>query len=143
MRRSIVVLLFVVLALAACSRGGEEGGLGPPADPMNLPDITGSHYVAGVDPLHAEYGGRVLIVRNDDGNYHFSWVVSGSMQEGTGTVDGNSVTVRWRLVQPTNDRTGTGTYVITEDGGLRGTRTVDGYDEVGTEEIFPVRPEDR
>ncbi len=143
MRRSIIVVLAVVMLTTACSRGSEEGGLGPPADPTNLPDITGSHYVAGVDPLHAEYGGRVLITRNDDGTYDFKWVVSGSMQEGTGTIDGNTVEVRWRLVQPESDRAGTASYVITEDGGLEGTRAVDGYDEPGTEEIFPVRPEDR
>lgn len=132
----VPLLILLLVALSGCS-GDEEGGLGPDADPGRVPSFIGSHFVAGVDPTGAEYGGRVEITKGADGVYQLEWTVSGTLQQGEGHLHGNVLDVVWSTV-PVIGRevNGTAVYVVTVDGGLRGVRYVNGYDGEGTEEIF-------
>lgn len=133
-----VLTVALVLFLVACGSQDESDGLGPDADPASVPDITGSHFVAGVDPSGAAYGGRVLITQGTSDTYHLAWTVSGSLQQGDGRLSGNVLEVNWSSDRGT---TGRATYTVTVEGGLRGVRTIDGYDGEGTEEIFAPREE--
>jgi len=127
----------MVVLLASCGSQNEGGGLGPDADPASLPDITGSHFVAGVDPSGAAYGGRVLITQGAASDtYHFAWTISGSLQQGDGRLSGIELDVNWFS---DGGASGSAVYTVTVEGGLRGTRTIDGYDGTGTEEIFAPR----
>lgn len=132
----VSLLTLLLIALSACA-GDEEGGLGPDANPDEVPSFTGSHFVAGVDPTGGEYGGRVEITEGADGLFQLDWTVSGTLQQGEGRLEGNVLHVTWSTV-PGIGRSarGSAVYVVTVDGGLRGVRYVDGYDGEGSEEIF-------
>ena len=139
MRRPVVILLLVALvALSAC---GEDQGskLAPDAAPGNVPDLADTYVVNGFDPLGTEYGGHLTITEGTGLNrYRLQWIITGSIQEGTGSLDGNQLTVEWTTVQGVNrEARGTAQYTVTEAGELYGTRTVEGSDEIGTEEAFP------
>jgi len=99
--------------------------------------LSGVYVVNGVDPLGFEYSGTVTIT-DDEGDIDIQWLITGAILEGSGRVLGDTLDVDWSAVEaPRGDSTGTATYEITDDGRLVGTRTVDGVDGVGTEEIFP------
>lgn len=109
----------------------------------NLNDIVGTYYVNGVDPQEVEYGGRLEIIPGEEPDeYAMQWIVTGSIQVGTGVRDGDRIEFDWATVAGSTPEerpsAGTGEYTIEEDGTLRGTRTVDGIAEIGTEEAFPV-----
>ena len=103
------------------------------------PGLTGTYVVNGVDPLGVEYSGTVIIGRaSDPGRYTVEWIVTGAIHEGTGTLSGDGFVVEWTTLRgPREGATGTADYTVEDDGRLVGTRTVDGLDGVGTEEIFP------
>lgn len=132
---------FLVLALVLVSACGEDEGsnLAPDAAPGSIPDLLGSYAVNGFDPLGTEYSGHLTITEGEGLNrYHLQWIITGSIQEGTGGIVGNRLEVEWRTVDGFNrDARGTAEYTVTEAGELHGTRTVVGSDEVGTEEAFP------
>ena len=139
MRYSLVRLLVVLLlALSAC--GEDEGtDLAPDAAPGNVPALPGTYVVNGVDPLGTEYGGHLTIIEGEGLNrYQLQWIITGSIQEGTASLEGNLLIVEWNTVQGLNrDARGTAEYRITQAGELYGTRTVVGSDQPGTEEAFP------
>lgn len=111
---------------------------GLPGDSLDSGDgIVGTYVVNGVDPLGIEYSGTVMI-REAGTGYAVQWLITGSIQEGTGTLVGNRFVVDWRTVTVARGpSSGTAEYVVGDDGVLRGERTVVGVDQVGTEEIFP------
>lgn len=120
------------LGLGACAFPGEslEDGEG----------IVGTYVVNGVDPLGAEYSGTVIIAEGDEpGVYTVQWLITDTIQEGVGRLSGDELTVEWSTLAAAGrgDASGTATLTVGDDGVLRGTRTVEGVDEVGTEEIFP------
>ena len=132
----VIALALLVGALAA-------GGCAFPGDSLeDLEGIAGTYVVNGVDPLGVEYSGTVVITPDDtaaDGTYAVEWLVTGTVQKGVGHLAGNRFVVEWSTVEgagPTSS-SGSATYTVAADGVLRGTRTVDGIDEPGTEEIFP------
>jgi hypothetical protein len=109
--------------------------------------IEGTYYVNGVDGRGIEYGGRLEITPGDGSDhYAMQWIITGSIQIGTGVRDGDVLEAEWSTVeglvnQEGTDRSyGTVTYTIASDGSLDGTRTIAGQTEVGTEEAFPVKP---
>lgn len=140
MKRSVMTLLtftiFLALNLAAC-RG--KGKVGPDAPPDDVPEIIGSYSVNGFDPLGAEYGGNLTITAGDTADtYNLQWIVTGSIQEGNGRLEGNTLHVEWTTVSSAAGQShGTATYTITVNGELYGTRTVEGHDGEGTETAFP------
>ena len=109
--------------------------------------IDGTYYVNGVDGRGIEYGGRLEITPGDQpDHYAMQWIITGSVQVGTSVKDGNQLEAKWSTVeglvnQDGTDRSqGTASYTIASDGTLTGTRTIDGQNEPGTEEAFPVKP---
>ena len=139
MRRPLFTLFFaLLLTVAAC--GQDEGSsLAPDAAPGSVPNLLGTYVVNGFDPIGTEYGGHLTITAGEGLNrYHLQWIITGSIQEGTASLEGNRLLVTWNTVQGQNrDAVGTAEYTVTEAGELYGTRTVVGSDEVGTEEAFP------
>ncbi len=138
MRRSLLIVLLALVALSAC--GGEEGSkLAPDAAAGSVPDLLGTYVVNGFDPLGTEYGGHLTIIEGEGLNrYHVQWIITGSIQEGTASLEGNQLVVTWNTVEGQNrDAAGTARYTVTEAGELHGTRTVIGSEAVGTEEAFP------
>ncbi len=138
--RSILALLLVALTLAACSRG--RGLLtGADASPGAIPDLTGTYAVNGVDPLGAEYGGWLAIVAGDAvGQYKLRWIVTESIQEGTGVLEGNRLVAIWRSDMGSDGQSaGAVTYTVTTKGELYGTRTVEGRAGAAQEKAFPNR----
>lgn len=137
-RYSSLLLVVLTLSLSACTARERRGVVGPDADPGAVPDLTGEYAVNGFDPLNTEYGGRLTITPDDTpGTYNLQWIVTGSLQTGTGRVEGNQLLVEWRTIESTVPASGTATYTITVNGELYGTRTITGSDQTGTETAFP------
>ena len=129
---AIPVVILVALA------GGGLAMCGLPGDGLDSGEgIVGTYVVNGVDPVGTEYSGTVTI-REAGTGYSVQWLVTGSIQAGTGTLVGDRFVVDWETItDPRGPSSGTAEYVVGDDGVLRGERTVDGVDGVGTEEIFP------
>lgn len=141
MKRSLIKLLtltiLLTLGLAAC-RG--KGITGPEAPPDDVPEITGSFSVNGVDPLGTEYGGNLTVTAGDAADtYNLQWIVTGSIQQGNGRLEGNTLHVEWETISSTaaGQSHGTATYKVTVNGELVGTRQVEGHPGEGTETAFP------
>lgn len=138
MRRPLLILVLALVFLSGC--GEDEGSnLAPDAASGNVPNLLGSYVVNGFDPLGTEYSGHLTITHGTGLNrYDLQWIITGSIQEGTASLEGNQLLVEWSIVEGLNaDASGTAVYTVTEAGELYGTRTVAGSDETGTEEAFP------
>jgi len=101
------------------------------ADPF-----TGRWLINGIDPIGEEYAGTLTITSTGIDQYQLSWIITGSLLDGTGKLEGNELVAEY--VVGANDRTGTATYEIV-DGLLAGALSLDGVEGVGTEEGFPPR----
>jgi hypothetical protein len=127
-----VTRLPVLLAflLAACSVPGAQVSQGQGLD--------GVYVVNGIDPVGIEYSGTVIIDEADSGEISIQWLVTGAILEGSGRLTGDQLEVEWITVgAPRGDASGTASYTLEDDGRLIGTRTIDGVDGEGTEDIFP------
>ena len=138
---SAAFTLCLVLVLAACSATkGRITGLD--ADPAAVPDLAGEYAVNGIDRSGNEYGGRLSIQPGDAaGHYRLQWIITESIQEGAGAVEGNKLEVAWQSApgQSTQALHGVAAYTITDKGELYGTRTVDGSARSWEEKAFPNR----
>jgi hypothetical protein len=134
--RRFAVPVVILIALSA-------GGLamcGLPGDSLDDgAGIVGIYVVNGVDPIGVEYSGTVTIAETDVvDQYAIQWIVTGTIQLGSGRLRGDRFIVEWDTVTSARgESSGTADYTVGADGVLRGTRLVDGVDEPGTEEIFP------
>ncbi len=130
-------LIFSIL-LSACNKDGEME-IGPPAPLDAVPDIVGEYAVNGFDPLGTEYSGRLSIFPGDTANtYKMQWIIVGSIQEGDGRLDGNTLTVQWHSDQNMGEQSqGTAVYTVSDNGVLDGVRTTEGYPKEGTETAYP------
>ena len=136
--RLLFLLATIVLLTAACAF--------PQQGTDSTDHIEGTYYVNGVDGRGIEYGGRLEITPGDEPNrYAMQWIVTGSVQVGTGIRDGNLLEAEWSTIDGLVSQDGVGrsqgtaSYTIASDGTLNGTRTIEGQDEAGTEEAFPVQ----
>ena len=136
----LALLAAALLILATACAFPQQG-----ADPAG--DISGTYYVNGFDSREIEYGGRLEITPGDQPDqYAMQWIITGSVQVGTGIRDGDLLEAEWSTVEGlvtqegVDHSSGTVTYTITSDGMLDGIRTTAGLTETGTEEAFPVRP---
>lgn len=140
MNRSDVVrrLAVPVVLIFALSAGG-IAMCGLPGDTIeDGPGIVGTYIVNGIDPLDVEYSGTVTIVHRTGNEYGIEWIVTGTVQRGIGRLNGDEFVVEWETVASARgESSGTAVYAVGDDGALRGTRTVDGVDTPGTEEIHP------
>ena len=130
-RRTLAGL--AVAAVAFC------GGCSiPGSEVVDDVGIVGTYTVNGVDAVGIEYSGTVVIDATDEADiYTVQWIVTGAIQEGRGRLDGDRFEVDWSSVtSPRGESSGTAAYMVEADGDLVGTRTIDGVEGVGTEEIF-------
>lgn len=138
-RNHLVLLMVLALALMSCSTRERAQIQGADAAPENLPPLLGNYAVNGFDPLGTEYGGTLSVAPGaGSGQYNLQWIVTGSIQEGVGQVQGNQLIVQWRTVEGLDiDVRGVTTYTITTEGELYGERVVVGLPGVGRENAFP------
>jgi hypothetical protein len=80
------------------------------ADEVELAD--GSYDVEGRNPDGKSYKGTVEIEKDGD-KYNVSWKVGDSAYDGTGTLEGNLLTVEWGSATPV-------VYALADDGSLKG-----------------------
>lgn len=139
---TFVAVAALALMLAACSRGARGQITGADAAPGAVPDLAGEYAVNGVDGAGSEYSGRLSIRPGDAaGHYRMQWIITESIQQGTGAVEGNKLNVEWRAVaeKSAQDVHGSAAYTITDVGELYGTRTVEGSARSWEERAFPNR----
>lgn len=142
MKKTTRLLIFILatLLLTGCTRN-TPGPLTAPADPAALPNITGDYAINGTDPTGAEYGGTLHIEKDDTGAYRLYWIVTGSLQSGSGYIEGNRLLVSWQTYgNATGDIRGTAIYTITQTGQLDGIRTIEGNPNQGIEIAYPNQP---
>ena len=138
-RNVLVVTCLFVLTLSACTMRERAQIKGTDASPDALPTIVGSYSVNGFDPLGTEYGGNLTVAPAEAAyQYKLQWIITGSIQEGEGRVEGNKLIVQWRTVPSIGPgATGLTTYTITTEGELYGQRQVEGQVKLGRENAFP------
>lgn len=144
LKKYLAAALVLALALlSGCSDDGEGEIKGADASPGAVPTLAASYSVNGVDPQGTEYSGNLQVRPGDAaGTYALQWIVTGSIQEGLGQLNGNQLAVRWRTIEGFGlGATGVTTYTITTEGELYGPRTVDGTDRAGEEKAFPNPPD--
>lgn len=128
---SLTITLALLLALLAGSCAFPEEGFDG--------DLEGDYYINGFDQEGIEYGGSLTIVATENPDvFDMQWIITGSIQTGTGTVAANELIVEWQTLEGYGSR-GSATYTIRANGQLVGERTVTGEDGIGTEEAFPIR----
>lgn len=144
MKKYLAAALLLALALLSACSDSEEGKIqGADASASAVPTLTASYTVNGVDPQGTEYSGNLQVRPGDaPGSYALQWIITGSIQEGFGQLQGNQLVVRWR----TSDGIGLGvtgltTYTITTQGEMYGPRTIDGVGKAGEEQAFPNPPD--
>lgn len=131
--------LFLALAFLLTACRGDPAPLGADAPADNVPDIIGSYALNATDGSGEEYGGTLSIFAGGAPNeYKMQWLVSGDIQEGIGILEGNQLTFTWKSVEGTDqDLSGYGSYTVTVNGELYGTRYLDGVEEPGQEAAYP------
>lgn len=128
---SVTIALILSFAISACAFP-EEASDG---------SLEGTYYVNGFDQQDVEYSGHLTITTSTDPEiYELQWIITGSVQAGTGRVDGGKLLVDWNALEgyDTSSR-GTAIYDIKSNGELHGERLVAGQEGVGTEEALPIR----
>ena len=71
-----------------------------------------------MDPIGTEYGGNLTIKPGaSPGEYLLQWIVTGSIQEGGGKLDGNTLRVEWRTVEGIEPSSGVTTYTDHDEAG--------------------------
>ncbi|MDJ0498470.1 MAG: hypothetical protein QNJ89_11610 [Acidimicrobiia bacterium] len=103
--------------------------------------LEGDYYINGVDPQGVEYSGLLTIAQGEDPDtYELQWIITGSVQQGIGRVQGSRLTANWDAIEGYDTASyGTASYEIRVEGELVGERTVAGQEGTGTEEAFPIR----
>jgi hypothetical protein len=132
MRRitATLTLLLVALAVQGCAFVDNDTSVSN--------GVEGTYYVNGVDPGGTEYGGQLIITKTGTNQYDMDWIVTGSIQSGSGRFNGDVLDAEWRTVEGLRESSGTARYEIQEDGSLIGERFESRFDEAGYEEAFPV-----
>lgn len=128
--RTIAVVVALGLVVSSCYFPSVQG---------DRSQLGGDYVVNGMDPDGVEYGGFLSIDPTETPNaFELHWVVTGAVQNGHGVLTGTRLDVEWQTLDEfAVTASGTGTYELSDDGVLRGTRTVDGSTGTGTEEAFP------
>jgi len=138
MKRISILILLLAIGLTACMRK-PPAPLSADAPADKVPNIIGSYALNAIDPTGEQYGGTLTITEGGQPNeYKFQWLISGGIQEGIGTLEGNQLTFKWNSLAGTDQVvSGTGQYTITVNGELYGARTIDGMEKPGMETAYP------
>jgi len=139
MKRTFLLLLWIVLSLTLFACSDDEVVHAPDALPDSVPDLVGTYVVNGTDHLGNDYGGHLTITSGNRPNeYIFQWIIIESIQKGLGVLDGNKIHIEWRSLDTSTEfYQGTVNYTVTVDGELYGTRKVKDRDGIGEEIAFP------
>ncbi|MFN8413078.1 MAG: hypothetical protein U0Z26_11885 [Anaerolineales bacterium] len=137
MKRFLLLTTLALLVVSCAPKTPAPLGVDAPID--NVPNILGSYALNATDLAGEEYGGTLTITQGEKPNeYKFQWLISGGIQEGTGTLEGNHLTFTWTSLAGTEQEiSGVGEYTITVEGQLHGTRTINGFETPGTETAYP------
>ena len=138
MKRISILFLLLAITLTGCGRK-PPALLSADAPVDNVPSIIGAFALNANDPTGEQYGGTLFITEGSQANeYNLQWLVSGGIQEGTGTLEGNQLTFTWHSTSGTDqDVSGEGIYTVTVNGELYGTRSINGVETPGTESAYP------
>jgi hypothetical protein len=137
MKRIYLLTLLLTLLLTACRGDPAELGMDAPTD--NVPSIIGEYALNAYDPTGEEYGGSLFITAGDSPTeYKLTWLVSGGIHEGVGTLEGNQLTFTWTSMEGTaQDLAGYGSYTVTVNGELYGQNYINGVGDPGLEAAYP------
>lgn len=137
MKRIFILITLIALSLTACR--GDPAPLGADAPADNVPSIIGEYALNATDPTGEEYGGSLFITAGSQPNeYNLQWLVSGGIQEGKGVLEGNQLIFTWNSLAGTDQFiSGAGTYTITVNGELYGSRSIDGVETPAIESAYP------
>ena len=136
--KQYLIAIILLLLIFGCTARNKPSEMAPDADTTNIPDLTGTYVVNGVDPIGDEYGGHLTItVDEEPGTYRLQWIVTGGIQEGYGVVKGNQLLVEWQSIEGATPARGTAKFTITESGQLYGTRTSESLQGEGQEQAYP------
>ena len=132
-RRVLPVTIALLLALLA-------GGCAIPEESFDG-TLEGDYYINGVDPQGIEYSGLLTITATaEPDHYGMQWIITGSVQEGIGRVEGDRLFAEWDAIEGYDTVSyGTAAYTISANGELRGERVISGQEGAGREEAFPVK----
>ncbi len=139
MKKLSLLALLLALTLTACFPRRTPAPLGADAPADNVPNIIGEYALNATDPTGEQYGGTLIIAAGSEPNqYKMTWLVSGGIHEGLGTLEGNQLTFTWKSMQGTaQNLSGSGVYTVTINGELYGENTVDGVEAPGSEAAYP------
>ena len=137
MKRINITIILLALFLSACR--GDPAPLGADAPADNVPNIVNEYALNATDPTGEEYGGTLIVEQGSAPNeYKLTWLVSGGIHEGTGTLEGNQLTFTWESLTETDlNLAGEGVYTVTVNGELYGPRSINGVETPGTEAAYP------
>jgi len=79
---------------------------------VQIPNLTGTYSVAGVNPNGSRYRGVVTVTIDGD-LYHFRWRVAGQTFRGQGKLSGRTLTIDWGQASPV-------IYQVKDNGTLTG-----------------------
>jgi hypothetical protein len=135
---TILILLLAALFTSGCSRNG-PAELGADANPAAVPELSGDYAVNGINAVGSAYGGTLSIWPGDTpDSYRMQWIITGSIQEGSGYLDGNVLHAKWETLNSiTGFATGGITYTVTVNGELYGVRSIEGVAGLGQETAYP------
>lgn len=133
------LLMALALMLTACFPRRTPAPLGADAPADNVPSIIGEYALNAEDATRERYGGSLFITAGSQPNeYNLQWLVSGDIQQGVGTLEGNQLTFTWQSVEGTDQYlSGYGMYTVTVNGELYGERYIDGVTKPGQETAYP------
>ncbi|MGI9643128.1 MAG: hypothetical protein ACR2N9_10120 [Acidimicrobiia bacterium] len=127
---AIAALLMLTLSLQACAFVDNDTTTGG--------GIEGTYYVNGVDPGGRDYGGQLIITKTASNTYDMDWIITGSIQTGTGTLSGDVIEAEWETVEGLRNSSGSARYEVQADGSLIGERLEVQFEDPAYEEAFPV-----
>lgn len=139
MKRLSIILLLLALTLTGCFPRRTPAPLGADASADNVPNILGSYALNATDATGERYGGTLFVFDGGAPNeYKLQWLVSGDIQEGVGTLEGNQLTFTWQSISGTDQfLSGNGVYTVTVNGELYGLRYIDNVAEPAMESAYP------
>ncbi len=133
---TLLLTLLSTLLVGCAGMNNKPGPLTAPADPQSLPPLAGDYAINGTDMTDADYGGTLHIEAGESaGTYQLTYLLTESIQRGTGHIEGNQLIVTWEAIDGT--LSGTAVYTITTSGQLDGIRTIDGVDGKNRERGYP------